>query len=35
MKLLSVVFSFRNEEGNIRELIDRVSKSAEKLKLEV
>ena len=32
MKLLSVVFSFRNEEGNIRELIDRVSKSAEKLK---
>ncbi len=27
MKLLSVVFSFRNEEGNIKELVERVHKS--------
>ena len=25
MKLLSVVFSFRNEEGNIKELVDRIN----------
>ena len=31
MKLLSVVFSFRNEEGNIRELVERVSQSTQKL----
>ena len=27
MKLLSVVFSFRNEEGNIKELVERVHNS--------
>ena len=27
MKLLSVVFSFRNEEGNIEELVERVHSS--------
>ena len=32
MKLLSVVFSFRNEEGNIKELVERVNSSLEKLK---
>ena len=31
MKLLSVVFSFRNEEGNIRELIERVHSCLEKI----
>ena len=31
MKLLSVVFSFRNEEGNIKELVDRINISLEKL----
>ena len=31
MKLLSVVFSFRNEEGNIKELVERVNQSAKKL----
>ena len=31
MKLLSVVFSFRNEEGNIKELVERVNQSVKKL----
>ena len=31
MKLLSIVFSFRNEEGNIRELIERVHSCLEKI----
>ena len=31
MKLLSIVFSFRNEEKNIPELIDRVVKTLDKL----
>ncbi|MDC0903484.1 glycosyltransferase family 2 protein [Pelagibacteraceae bacterium] len=31
MKLLSVVFSFRNEEDNIKELVDRINSSLEKL----
>ena len=31
MKLLSVVFSFRNEEGNIEELVKRISQSLEKV----
>ena len=31
MKLLSVVFSFRNEEGNIKELVERVDLSVKKL----
>ena len=31
MKLLSVVFSFRNEEGNIKELVERVDQSVKKL----
>ena len=31
MKLLSVVFSFRNEEGNIKELVNRINISLEKL----
>ena len=31
MKLLSVVFSFRNEEDNIKELVDRINASLEKL----
>ena len=31
MKLLSVVFSFRNEEGNIKELVERVDLSIKKL----
>ena len=31
MKLLSVVFSFRNEEGNIKELVERVNLSVKKL----
>ena len=35
MKLLSIVFSFRNEEGNIEELVNRVSKSLENKKLEL
>ena len=30
MKLLSVVFSFRNEEGNIQELVERVHNSLKK-----
>ena len=30
MKLLSVVFSFRNEEGNIKELVERVHSSLKK-----
>ena len=30
MKLLSIIFSFRNEEENIEELVNRVSKSVEK-----
>ena len=29
MKLLSVVFSFRNEEGNIKELVERVHNSLQ------
>tara|TARA_B100000768_G_scaffold181645_1_gene205543 strand:- start:2805 stop:3731 length:927 start_codon:yes stop_codon:yes gene_type:complete len=32
MKLLSIVFSFRNEEGNIKELIERINKSLNTLK---
>ena len=32
MKLLSIIFSFRNEEGNIRELIERINKSLKSLK---
>ena len=32
MKLLSIVFSFRNEEGNIKELIERINKSLNILK---
>ena len=32
MKLLSIVFSFRNEEGNIKELIERINKSLSVLK---
>tara|TARA_Y100000590_G_scaffold259656_1_gene291554 strand:+ start:1461 stop:2393 length:933 start_codon:yes stop_codon:yes gene_type:complete len=31
MKLLSIVFSFRNEEGNIEELVKRISESLEKV----
>ena len=31
MKLLSIIFSFRNEEGNIPELIERVSSSLKNL----
>ena len=31
MKLLSIVFSFRNEEGNIEELVKRISQSLEKV----
>ncbi len=31
MKLLSVVFSFRNEENNIKELVNRINISLEKL----
>lgn len=31
MKLLSIVFSFRNEEGNIEPLVKRVSKAMEKI----
>ena len=31
MKLLSVVFSFRNEEGNIQELVERVHNSLKNL----
>ena len=31
MKLLSIIFSFRNEEQNIKELIDRVSSVLNKL----
>ena len=31
MKLLSVVFSYRNEEGNIKELVNRINISLEKL----
>ena len=30
MKLLSVVFSFRNEDGNIKELVERVDLSIKK-----
>ena len=32
MKLLSLVFSFYNEEKNLNELIDRVSEAIKKLK---
>ena len=32
MKLLSIVFSFRNEEGNISELVERINKSLNNLK---
>jgi len=32
MKLLSIVFSFRNEEGNIEPLIKRISTTMEKIK---
>ena len=32
MKLLSIIFSFRNEEGNIPELIKRVTSSLKELK---
>ena len=31
MKLLSVVFSFRNEEDNIKELVNRIDISLQKL----
>ena len=31
MKLLSIIFSFRNEEGNIKELIKRVSNTLKNL----
>lgn len=31
MKLLSIVFSFRNEEGNIEPLVKRISKTMEKI----
>ena len=31
MKLLSIVFSFRNEEGNLEELVKRISQSLEKV----
>ena len=31
MKLLSVVFSFRNEEGNLKELVERVNSSLKNL----
>ena len=32
MKLLSIVFSFRNEEGNIEPLVKRISNTMEKVK---
>ena len=32
MKLLSIIFSFRNEEGNIQELIERINNSLKYLK---
>ncbi|MDC3150269.1 glycosyltransferase family 2 protein [Alphaproteobacteria bacterium] len=32
MRLLSIVFSFRNEEGNLTELVKRVAKTLENLK---
>ena len=32
MKLLSIVFSFRNEEGNISELVERINKSLNNIK---
>ena len=32
MKLISLIFSFKNEEKNIQELIDRVSKTLSQLK---
>ena len=31
MKLLSIVFSFRNEEGNIEPLIKRISTTMKKI----
>ncbi len=31
MKLLSIVFSFRNEEGNIEPLVKRISDTMEKI----
>ena len=31
MKLLSIVFSFRNEEGNIEPLVKRISTTMEKI----
>ena len=32
MKLLSIVFSFNNEEGNIEPLVKRISNTMEKVK---
>ena len=32
MKLVSIVFSFRNEEGNIEELVKRVAQNLVKIK---
>ena len=31
MKLISLVFSFRNEEKNLKELVERVTKSLQKI----
>ena len=31
MKLLSIVFSFRNEEGNIEPLVNRISKTMKEI----
>ena len=31
MKLLSIVFSFRNEEGNIEPLVKRIATTIEKI----
>ena len=31
MKLLSIVFSFRNEEGNIKPLVERISSTMAKV----
>ena len=30
MKLVSFIFSFRNEEGNLKNLVERVDKSLQK-----
>jgi len=35
MKLVSIVFSFRNEEKNIKELINRVDAAFKKVKNEL